>query len=762
MAGCLAKFLVALVSACAATAQDALLVPERIAEFVEIYCFDCHEGDTAKGKLDLTVAPADRVGQLARWSRMRERVHTFEMPPVEDSDVPVEVTVAERQEFAAWVDEMLAREVPKLAVDPGQVTVRRLSRGQWRNTVRDLLGVTVDTSGFPADDLGYGFDSIGDALTFSTLHLEKYLAASSEVARAVFHGEDPANPERRMFEAVAMRLVNNRGASMTGGVANLYTNATIEQAVEVPRDGIYQLRISAAGRQAGDEAAKMLLELDGKRREVFAVANTSSKDFVVEAQLKGGRHKVALSFTNDYYDPKNADPKRRDRNLRIDALEVIGPIDARPVPPEQRWLRASLKGRTDAAQLRSMIKTMLPKLWRRPATAKERDRLQRAGSQRLQAGESKVSVQRFVLAAALTSPHFLFRLEDSAKSVAAEPLSGPEYVARLSYFLWASAPDDDLRAFGRSRSFGNALVVTEKVQRMLEDARSERLASDFAAQWFSLRALADTTPDPDRFAGFDDELRHAFRRESELLFLAILREERDVRELLDCNFTHVNERLATFYGLPHDGEPEQFVRTELIGDALVRGGLLGHASMHAITSNPTRTSPVKRGKWLLDTLLGQAPPPPAPGSDAFENEAAIDDSATLRQQMAKHREAPKCAVCHVRMDVLGLAMERFDAIGRFRKQDGAGVIDASGELPDGRKLDGLVSLKKVLAQDPAFVRTLTHKLFVYAIGRDLRPVDRLRIDLEVRRLLTQGKVTLRDLILVVVRDPAFSQRARNP
>jgi hypothetical protein len=750
----LLSFLVVAVSAGVVTAQQALVVPQHITEFVEINCLDCHEGDSAKGQFDLTAQPVGLVGQLARWSRMSERVHSFEMPPVEDS----EVTVDERREFAQWVDGLLEREVPKLPVDPGQVTVRRLSSGQWRNTVRDLLGVAVDTSGFPADDLGYGFDSIGDALTFSTLHLEKYLAASREVARGVFHGEDPANPERRMFEAEAMKLVNNRGASMSGGVANLFTNATIKQAFDVPRGGVYQLRISASARQAGDEPAKMLPKLNGKRLDVIEVPNTAPDDFVVEVRLKKRRHKIELSFINDFYDPKHPNPRRRDRNLLIESLEVVGPMDARPVPREQQWLRASLRGRDDVKRLRSMVKTMLPLLWRMPVSSVARGGLLRAGSERLKAGESLLAVQRFVLTAALTSPYFLFRLEDPAKGRVAKSLDGAEFAARLSYFLWASAPDADLRSLANGQKFRSPDVVTAQVDRMLQDVRSESLATDFAAQWFGLRALADTTPDPDRFAGFDDQLRHAFRRESEMLFLAVLREERDVRDLLDCDFTHVNKRLARFYGLPHAGAPDGFVRTTLTGDALVRGGLLGHASMHAITSNPTRTSPVKRGKWLLDNLLGQAPPPPPPGNDSFESEEAIADSATLRQQMAQHREHSKCAVCHVRMDALGLAMERFDAIGRFRKKDGAGVIDASGELPDGRKLDGLVSLKKVLAQDPTFVRTMAHKLFVYAIGRDLRPVDRLRVDLEVRRLLAQGKVTVRDLILVIVSDPAFGQR----
>lgn len=405
-----------------------------------------------------------------------------------------------------------------------------------------------------------------------------------------------------------------------------------------------------------------------------------------------------------------------------------------------------------------MTAAMLPRLWRREVTAAEVRRLARAGVDRMKSGESLVEAQRFVLAAALTSPRFLFRLEERARSRTAEPLAGAELAARLSYFLWASAPDGELRSLAERGALADPDALAREVDRMLEHERADSLATEFAVQWFELRALRDRTPDPDRFAGYDASLRRAFRRESELLFLSILREQRDVRELLDCDFTHVNQRLAKFYGLPHDAAPDEFVRTELRGTSRLRGGLLGHGSMHVITSNPTRTSPVKRGKWLLENLLGQSPPPPPPGNDSFADEDAIDDSASLRQQMAQHRERSKCAVCHVRMDALGLAMERFDGIGQYRERDSAGLIDASSELPDGRKLEGLASLKAALVSDPAFVRTMTHKLFVYAIGRQMRPVDRLRIDLEVRRLRGRERITVRDLVMIVVRDPAFTHR----
>lgn len=747
----------------AMAAQAPIATPEHAAEFVEVHCIDCHEGDSAKGGLDLTQSPAGSVAQLWRWSRMRERVQSFEMPPVDASDVDV----TERRRFATWVEQMLQREVPRLPVAPGNVTVRRLSRGQWQNAVVDLLGVEIDTSGFPADDLGYGFDSIGDALTFSTLHLENYLAAARDVARQVFHGEDPEQPVRRRFDAGAMHLVDDRGASMRGDSANLFTNATIEQVVNVPRDGRYRLVVTALGRQAGDEPAKMLPEVDRARLQVIEVPNVKARAFSIDLDLREGQRRIGLSFVNDYYEPKNPDRKRRDRNLVIESLEVVGPLDARPVPAQQQWLRSSVRGSSQASQLRSMVRVMLPRLWRRSVTGTELQRMQRAGIARLELGESRLMAQRFVLTAALTSPHFLFRVEQSAsmggEAAGASPLAGRELATRLSFFLWASAPDADLirwadKADQRASAWSAELAA--QVDRMLADPRSSRLATDFAVQWFELRALADAAPDPARFAGFDEELRRSLRRESELLFLAVLREARDVRELLDCDFTHVNAKLRQFYGLPaREAEHSGFERVTLVGDLRTRGGLLGHGSLHAITSNPTRTSPVKRGKWMLENLLGQAPPPPPPGNDSFADEDAIDNSATLREQMAQHRQRSKCAVCHVRMDALGLALERFDAIGRYRATDKAGAIDVSGELPDGRKLDGLLSLKRVLAADPAFVRTAAKKLFVYAVGRDLLPVDHLRIDVAVRGLLARGKVTLRDLILVVVNEPAFAMRA---
>ncbi|HEX5053151.1 MAG TPA: DUF1592 domain-containing protein [Planctomycetota bacterium] len=735
--------------------------------FLDANCVECHGGDSTKGKLDLTREPADPVLALWRWSHLRQRVHAGEMPPP-DAEQPPD---AEREAFLASVAATLQREVPKLPPDPGRVTVRRLSRTQWENAVRDLFGVRVSTAAFPADDLGYGFDSIGDALTFSTLHLEQYLAAAREVSLAVFDGEDPERPTVRRFEAEAMQLVDGPGAGLDGDIANLYTRATIEQRVRLPRDGTYRLRVLAGADQAGDEAARMALRFDDRDLETFVVENRQAKAFELTTTLPGGEHRFALAFLNDFYDPKNPDPARRDRNLHIDWLEVTGPLEPKLVPPAQQWLHDALPARgTDAARVRALVQQLLPAVWRRPATDAELGRVRRLASDALKRGEPLATALRLVLQAALASPNFLFRVESGGiegRAGDVVPLSGSALATRLSFFLWSSTPDARLIDLARKGRLGDPTTLAEEAQRMLADARAESLATDFAAQWLELRLLQDRTPDPARFPGFDDGLRQSLRRETELLFLAVLREQRDVRDLLSCDFTYVDARLARFYGveLPAatDGvTAEGFHRIEWSGAQHDRGGVLGHASVLAVTSNPTRTSPVKRGRWILDNLLGQAPPPPPPGNDTLAREAAIDSSRTFREQLAQHRERKACAVCHVRMDVLGFALERFDAIGRYREADAGGPIDASGALPDGTQLDGLADLKRVLAADPAFVTALAHKLFVYAVGRDLRPVDRLRLDVRVEQLLARGRVTLPDLVLLVVQDDAFTTRVVVP
>lgn len=730
------------------------------ADFVARYCFDCHGGDVTKGKFDLGRRSGGPVERLFRLSRMRERVRAGEMPPA-DADVPA---AAERAAFAAMVDETLWRDVPQLPPAPGRVTVRRLNSTQWSRTVADLFGVDVPTDGFPADDLGYGFDTVGDAMSFSMLHLEKYLAAAGAVAELVFTGEDPDDPAVRRFEAEAMVLADGPGAGLDGEFANLYTRALLEQRVRLPRDGVYRLRILAGASQAGDEPAKMLVRWDDRDLDVFEVPQREFLEYELTSPLTGGSHRLGLAFVNDFYDPKNPDKSRRDRNLWIDWAELTGPLDPRVVPEGQQWVHDAVPPRgTDVAKLRRFARTALPRIWRRPITAREAKRHAGVGELALARGEDLTQALRLVLQAALTSPNFLFRGETGGTrgtAGSAAPLPAIALASRLSYFLWASTPDERLYQLGRTGKLSDRRVLLAEARRMLGDARADSLATVFAAQWLELKNLADFTPDPERFPGFDDELRRSLRRETELLFLAVQREGRDVRDLLDSDFTHVDARLAELYDipLPAGAAGETHARVELPPGQRRRGGVLGHGSILAVTSNPTRTSPVKRGKWILENLLGAPPPPPPPGNDSLPNEEAVDSSRSFREQLAQHRADSKCAVCHVRMDALGLALERFDAIGRYREADKGGVIDCSGELPDGRVVDGLAGLKQVLRADPAFVRTFARKLFVYGVGREPRPVDRLKLDHAVEAALRTAEVTVADVALAIVDSDEFRLR----
>ncbi|MEC7583591.1 MAG: DUF1592 domain-containing protein [Planctomycetota bacterium] len=725
-------------------------------------CADCHDGDVQKGGLDLEArAGGDLVVWLDTLSHVRRRVAAGEMPP---ADAEPGLSEADRQRLLDFCSSQLRELVPQLPPAPGRVTVRRLSRAEWEYSVFDLFGIQTEAAAaFPNDDLSYGFDNIGDALSFSTLHLEKYLDAAQDVAAQVMHGEDPAAPVSRRFEAEVMRRDAGIGFNLHLDHAKLTTRSRLAATVELPRDGIYRIRISASATQAGDEFAKMALAVDGRELEEFEIKQTKMHVVQTSGPLRGGSQKLTLAFTNDFFDPDNPDKARRDRNLMIDWFEITGPLDPRLVPPQQEWFAgADAPDKPPLVRIRRRVAAFLPRLWRRPVTDAEIKRISRLGEQMLADGEPLHRAERRCLTAALVSPNFLFRVEAQdedapAGSGGVVDVPGQDLAVRLSYLLWSSVPDEQLLEVARAGRLSDPEVVEEQFWRMLRDPRAGRLAANFAAQWLELRALDAVTPDPDRFPGFDDELARAMRRESELLFYVVLREGLDVRTLIDSDFTHLNQRLADFYGLDLE-LGERFRRVDLPEDSRSRGGVLGHAGIHVITSNPTRTSPVKRGKWILENLLDQPPPPPPPGNDSFPDSGAVATARGLREQMELHRSHADCASCHIRMDALGLSLERFDAVGRWRTTDGEEVIDASGELPGGQVIDGLAGLKDALVDDPAYTRALARKLFVYAVGRDLEPADRLKLDLVVDELRQQGKVTLADLLLAVIRSDGFRRR----
>jgi len=737
--------------------QDNALRKQRLTvmePFVRKWCAKCHSGNEPEADLDLVAVfgkPIAGEQALATIIDVEDLLKAGEMPP-EDAPKPPKADVARVRTWLGHTLDAAARNV-----DPGRVTMRRLSRFEYRNSIRDLFGVTEDvTKGFPVDDLGYGFDNIGDALSMSALRLEKYAAAARRVSELAIVAEDPDHPPKRLYD-----LEDIAGASKRLRVVNGYvvfiSRATVAIPTALPRAGRYRVVVRAYGQQAGNEPVKIGVRVDNNRRWTIEVRNERDHPgtFARDLVLPGGTVELAFEFLNDYYKPAKNGRHGEDRNLWIDFVKVIGPIDPPVLPASHKWIFVGDRPRAKPAErARPLLSRLMRRAWRRPVKRSEVARLTKLVEAAVGAGDTFEQGMQLALSAVLVSPNFLYRIEPASKHASGIELLGDyEMASRLSFFLWSSVPDPRLLDLAERGFLSDPAFLMAEAKRMLADPRADALADNFAVQWLELRMLEDAMPDPDRFPAWSPELRDAMLRESTLFFRSVLREKRSVFTLIDADYTFVNERLARHYGFS-GVTGDEFRRVEL--KAPRRGGVITQASVQTVTSNPTRTSPVKRGKWILENVLDAATPPPPPGVSAFPDGVDVSVAATLREQLAVHREKASCAVCHNRMDPLGLALENYDAIGRWRDSDNGHPIDASGQLPSGVALDGPASLKKVLRRGDGFVRCLTKKLFLYAIGREITTADELAIDRLVRSL--PKSPTLEDMILGVIGLDAFRKR----
>ena len=742
-----ALFLVALLTG-AVLAQDP--AGDLIA-FARAHCTDCHGRKDPEAGLDLLgflerdVAMEDAES----WLRLRDALGEGKMPP---SDEP-QPSAADRARAVATVRSLIEALATAAPTDPGRVTMRRLSCSEYARTVFDLCGVAVEIAEFPADDLAYGFDNNGDALTLSPLHLEKYAAAAERIAELALPEPDEVPAPTRRVDGLSLRTREPNRMESDGVMLISSGHAAAE--FTLPRKGRYRIRIRAWAMQAGPESARMEVRDGDQLRRRFDVTHERAEpgDYELEAILQG-RVEIQAAFVNDYYAPNDPDPAQRDRNLFVEAIEVQGPLDARVPTVAETWLDAHDPGRgTVRARAARVVRELLRRSWRRTPLQREVDRFSKRMVKACDEGESFRSATRLAFAAALLSPHFLFRVEPQARgSESTTPLGDEALATRLAFFLWSSMPDEELFSRARTKRLSGSSALDEEARRMLADPRADALASSFAAQWLELRRLDSFVPDPDRFPSYGPKLARSMRRETESLFLEVLRTAAPVSRLLLAEHTWLDDTLARHYGLQAPGSDEP-VRTELEGRRL--GGILGHASIHTLTSMPTRTSPVRRGKWLLDQLLDDPPPPPAPGTDSFPAEAPLDTPADLRAQLAIHRARAECAVCHDRIDPLGLALEGFDAIGRARSA--APGLDTSARLPDGRELRGADDLARTIARDPAFARAVLRKLFVYALGREVRPADALVLDGVLRSLPPDPPLSA--LVLAIPQLDAFRMRS---
>lgn len=742
---------------------------KRAAPFLQTYCASCHTGDNARGGLQIEVfaSEEDLTASRPDWENILVRVEDGDMPP-KNKPQP---TDEERKAFLEYVETVLSTRDCAGPVDPGRVTMRRLNRVQYNNTVRDLLGVDFRPGDqFPSDDVGYGFDNIGDVLTLPTLLLEKYLDAAAEIVdRAIV---TPESLKARPFEI----LNQTRTLPSVGEVDAVF---------DVPFDGEYRVEVSAWGQQAGGELVRMELRVEGKPVQEFRVkaANGRAADHKHTVKLERGRRRIAAAFLNDYYNPDDPDPKNRDRNLIVEGIRVVGPFKAKLPPPSeaQKRLFAPGEGKPEGPATRAILGTFAARAYRRPVQDDELDRLV-ALARRVRAdGNSFQRSIQIAVQAVLVSPHFLFLVERdrpaepappaaaaaaapapaagaSPSDPVAVPLNDWELASRLSYFLWSSMPDDELfRAAARGR-LRDPEELERQVRRMIRDPKVESFVQNFAGQWLQIGRLDTVSPARRQFPFFNPALKDAMRLETERFFAHILQEDRSLLEFLDSDYTFVNERLARLYNI--DGvRGDEFRKVELKDDR--RGGIITHASVLTVTSNPSRTSPVKRGKYILEQILGTPPPPPPPDVPELKEERG-KLVGTLRQRMEQHRSNPDCATCHAKMDPLGFGLENFNAIGAWRDTDNDQPIDASGELPDGRAFSGPAELRKILlASRDKFRKCLTEKLMIYALGRGLDFNDRCVVDAVVAKVEAEGDV-FSNLIVEIVKSDPFRMRSGSP
>jgi len=720
------------------------------------YCLECHTGEKAEGRVNLAklLEQGTTPGNRKRWVRVLDNVEGGTMPP-DDYPPPTDDEV---ESLRVWVDAELEKVDCGQTVDPGRVTIRRLNRAEYNNTIRDLVGVDFHPADdFPSDDVGYGFDNIGDVLTLPPILMEKYLAAAESIAkRAIVVGEEAATPAKEY---------EGRSLASTGEAAAEH---------EFPQDATYILRVRAYGQQAGPDPARMTVKLDGKPLETFDVRAEAGEAGVYEvrAKAKPGVRRVAAAFINDYYDPKNPNPSLRgDRNLYVESLAVEGPIHEAGDPLPESHKRIIFRSPESPDQFHdcasAVIERFMRRAYRRPVTGGEVAKLVRLAEIARENGDGFERGIQLAVQAVLASPQFLFRVElyrpkrDRKGKVlevtGGAPLNDFEVASRLSYFLWSSMPDDELSSLAESGVLRKPEVLEQQVRRMLQDPKAEAFVENFAGQWLQLRRLKDANPDRKQFSSFDEPLREAMTKESELFFAAIMREDGSLLDFLDSDYTFLNERLAKHYGIPGVKGPE-FRRVKL--DTRKRGGLITQASILTVTSNPSRTSPVNRGKWILEQILGD-PPPPAPPEVpqlADDAEGAVL-TGTLRQRMEQHRSNPSCAACHSRLDPPGFGLENYDAVGAWRDKEGDNPIDASSELPTGESFDGPVELKALLkTRKAAFVHTLGEKMLTYALGRGLEESDACVVEAIAKGVAADQYRFSRMVLEIVKSDPFLKRR----
>ena len=773
----------------AASVRSAAPAPSAQQETITRYCVSCHN-DRLKTQ-GLSLEHADLAHASANpelWEKVARKLQARSMPP-QGVRRPDEATY---QALQAAVESRLDAEA--LAhPNPGGPILHRMNRSEYANAIRDLLALDVDvTSLLPPDDAAYGFDNISDVLGVSPSLQERYLSAAAKIAAIAVGDPDitAGSDTFRIRQDLSQdQHVEGLPLGTIGGTAVRYT---------FPLDGDYVFQAKLYRTNLNilrglEYPHDVEVAIDGKRVYLTTIGGsddlaslfdkpTDTSDAVdarlrVRVPVTAGPHDVTVAFVED---PPVQEPNRLQPFLRssidnfdwagrphMQTFTITGPFNATGAgdTPSRRKLFAC-KPKAAAAELACAEKILGPlahRAYRGPVSPIDQQRIMRIYTEARNAGGTFESGIEAALQRILAAPRFVFRIERDPANLApgaAYRLTDVELASRLSFFLWSSIPDETLLAVAEQGKLKDPATLDAQVRRMLADPKSQAMVDNFAGQWLQLRNVRNVQPNSDLFPDFDDNLRQGFKRETELFFESVMREDRPVLDLMTANYTFVNERVARHYGIP-GVFGSRFRRVTLTDER--RFGLLGKGSVLAVSSHAERTSPVLRGKWVLDNILGAPVPPPPPDIPQLKERVDGDKPKTMREQMAEHRNNPVCATCHNVMDPIGLSLENFDVVGAWRADDEGNPIDATGQLGDGTKIDGVITLRKALLAHPdVFVRAMTEKMMIYALGRGLDGHDMPAVRAIMREAAPRD-YRFSSLVLGVVHSVPFTMRvAQSP
>ena len=776
-AGCALLLFVGLDAQQPARIQPAPVQPEDV---INRYCTGCHNPRARVSGLVLnpaTLASDPDIGEkVIRKLRMRT------MPPA-GSPRPDE---ASYNQTAQWLEtrlDLTAAAHP----NPGLPLLHRLNRTEYANAIRDLLDLTVDTTSLlPPDDSAFGFDNIADVLGVLPVLLERYLSAADRISSlAVGDPEtEPGSDTYRARQDLSQdQHIEGLPFGTVGGMAIEHT---------FPLDAEYEFRLGLFRNNLeimrGIERTHQIeLSLDGERIFLRSVGGpedlasqrnpTDGSDaidarFRIRIPVKAGPHKITATFVQKRgagtarlqgFVRSSVDTFEATGRPHLETVTILGPYQPRgagDTPSRKRIFTCRPSTSADESRCaRQILEPLTRRAYRRPVTDADLHPLLTFFAQGRAKRDFESGIQ-FALRRMLASPAFVFRAEtspDNIKPGALHPIEPMELASRLSFFLWSSIPDEELLKVAASGRLSRPDVLEQQVRRMLADPRAERFVTNFAGQWLQLRNLRNARPNSGDFPDFDDNLRQAFGRETELLFSSILKEDRSALDLLRADYTFLNERLARHYGVP-GVYGSNFRRVAVTDDA--RRGILGHGSILTVTSHADRTSPVVRGKWVLENLLGAPPPPPPPDVPSLAENTEDAPPRALRARLELHRANAVCASCHKIMDPIGFALENFDATGAWRVEESGSPINAAGQLADGTKVDGVVSLRNaILARPEVFAGTVTEKLMIYALGRGLDSYDMPAVRAIVRNAASHN-YRLSSIIMGVTRSVPFQMRKK--